>query len=65
MPYFKGKLIKKDGYCRCEQPQAVTTESEEFGYWDVCCTCRRPLEDGYHAFNHYDGEYHDEDELLN
>ena len=64
MPYFKGKMIEKEGYCQCDRLQSVTTEIEDFGYWDICCKCGKPLEDGYHTFNHFDGEDHDEEELL-
>ena len=37
---------------------------DEWGYWDVCCTCGKPLEDGFHYYNHYDGEDHDDIGLI-
>ena len=55
MQYFKGVPIEKIGYCKCRQQSAIFTENEEFGYWDVCCDCKKPLEDGFHYYNHYDG----------
>lgn len=50
---------KKD-FCKCQSVTAITSEEGEFGYWDICCTCGKPLEDGYHYYNHYDGEDHDD-----
>lgn len=57
---FKGKHVEKIGYCKCEKCSSITTELEDFGYWDVCCDCGKPLEDGYHYYNHFDGEDHDD-----
>ena len=65
MQYFKGVPIEKIGYCKCRQQSAIFTENEEFGYWDVCCDCKKPLEDGFHYYNHYDGEDHDDLDLYN
>ena len=54
----------KTEFCKCKDLQALTVEDGEFGYWDICCTCGLPIEDGYHYYNHYDGEDHcDIDEL--
>lgn len=55
--------VKDADYCRCEHHSAIITQEEEFGYWDVCCNCGKPLEDGFHYFNHYDSEDHDEADL--
>ena len=44
MQYFKGVPIEKIGYCKCRQQSAIFTENEEFGYWDVCCDCKKPLD---------------------
>ena len=65
MQYFKGVPIEKIGYCKCQQRQRPSTENEEFGYWEVCCVCKKPLEDGFHYYNHYDGEDHDDVDLYN
>jgi hypothetical protein len=58
--YFKGIPIDEIGYCRCQGRPPITSELEEFGYWDICCSCGKPLEDGFHYYNHYDGEDHDD-----
>ncbi len=63
MLYFKGMPIDKIGYCKCPHPSSITSEIEEWGYWDVCCDCGKPLEDGFHYYNHYDGEDHDDIDL--
>ena len=58
MPYFNGKKINDADFCKCTHCSAITSQMEEFGYWDVCCDCGKPLEDGFHYFSHYDGEDH-------
>lgn len=63
MLHFKGIPIDEISYCKCPHPSSVTSESEEYGYWDVCCDCGKPLEDGAHYYNNYDGEDHDDIEL--
>jgi hypothetical protein len=62
---FRSKVLKwPDDFCHCEHSSAITSESDdEFGYWDVCCDCNKPLKDGYHYYEHYDGEDHDEIDL--
>ena len=49
-------------FCKCKTRRAITsdTESNDFGYWDTCCICGKHLEDGFHYYNHYDGEDHDD-----
>lgn len=49
-------------YCRCKRPSAITSdvESDDFGFWDICCDCGKRIEGGYHEYNHYDGEDHDD-----
>ena len=49
-------------YCVCLKLHSVTSDiaSSEFGYWDTCCVCGKHLEDGFHYYNHYDGEDHDD-----
>lgn len=53
---------KENDFCTCKKwPEAFTTGfDDDFGYWDVCCRCGKKIEDGYHYYNHYDGEDHDE-----
>lgn len=55
---------KKTEFCTCGQCTSLTSEEGEFGYWDICCNCRKPLENGYHYYNHYDGEDHDDINVL-
>lgn len=57
---FRGKPIDKVGYCNCYSSSAVTSENEEWGYWEVCCSCDKPVEDGFHYYDHYDGKDHDD-----
>lgn len=34
------------------------------GFWfDICCACGKRLEEGFHYYNHYDGEDHDDMDL--
>ena len=48
-------------YCQCKGIPSITSGFEDdFGYWDVCCKCGKLLEGGYHYYNHYDGEDHDD-----
>lgn len=61
MPNFQRKTLPADNYCKCKQRKSITSAIGEWGYWDVCCTCKKPLEDGFHYYNHYDGEDHDDD----
>lgn len=57
------KREKEREYCRCSHSSAITTVLDEWGCWDVCCDCGKPLEDGFHYYNHYDGEDHDDIDL--
>lgn len=45
MPYFNGRKINDADFCKCTHCSAITSQIEEFGYWDVCCDCGKPLED--------------------
>lgn len=57
---------KHDDYCTCTTNTSITTGFEDdFGYWLVCCNCEKKIEDGYHYYNHYDGEDHDDIDLIN
>ena len=58
---YNGKELRKEDYCMCQNCSAITSHEDEFGYWDVCCDCGKPIEDGFHYYNHYDGEDHDVD----
>lgn len=53
---------EKEEYCQCKIVKSITSdiESNEFGYWDTCCTCGKHIENGFHYYNHYDGEDHDD-----
>lgn len=59
------KKNKKADYCTCNTPSSIysDTESSDFGYWDVCSKCNKKVEDGFHYYNHYDGEDHDDIDL--
>jgi len=48
-------------FCKCKSQSLITTDYEDsFGYWDVCCICGKCLENGYHYYNHFDGEDHED-----
>jgi len=49
-------------YCKCEHTSSVHTENNDFAFWNVCDDCGKPIEDTYLYFNHYDGEYHCDNE---
>lgn len=55
-------MNKTEEYCTCGCQKGVTsdTESDEWGYWDVCCNCGKRIEGGFHCYNHYDGEDNDD-----
>lgn len=55
---FKGIELKKEDYCSCVNRSSRTSYEEDLGYWDICCDCHKPIEDGFHYYNHYDGEDH-------
>lgn len=57
------KNILQDEFCHCAHSSAITTVEGEWGYWDVCCDCGKRIEDGFHYYNHYDGEDHDDIDL--
>lgn len=54
------KMYKERMFCECISSCSITTHTGEWGYYDVCCECGKPLEDGFHYYNHYDGEDHDD-----
>ncbi|MFR5684393.1 MAG: hypothetical protein ACLUD1_10190 [Clostridia bacterium] len=45
-------------FCKCEEVKSVHTNIDEWGQWDVCDICNKPIEMTYQYFNHYDGEDH-------
>lgn len=55
-------MSKSKEYCTCGRLGEITSdvESGEFGYWDVCCNCGKKIKGGFHHYNHYDGEDHDD-----
>lgn len=55
MLFFKNVPISEIGYCQCQQSQGIYTDLDDFGYWDACCACGKPREDGFH--------YYEEDDL--
>lgn len=56
---------QKSEFCSCKNVTSIytDTESSDFGYWEVCSDCNKKIEDGFHYYNHYDGEDHCDDDL--
>lgn len=55
------EMIDQFEFCTYKEVYSVTNGFEHgFGYWQVCCGCGKRIEDGYHYYNHYDGEDHDD-----
>lgn len=52
--------MNKDKYCKCgcRNGVEIDMESDDWGYWEICRECGKRVEDGYHYYNHYDGEDH-------
>lgn len=46
----------REDYCRCEKVESVSSDTDDFGYWDICNRCRKPIEDSYEYFNSCEGE---------
>ncbi len=55
----------EEGFCECETIKGTYSDvdSDQFGYWDMCTVCNKKIEDGFHYYNHYDGEDHDDIEM--
>ncbi len=34
-------------FCKCEKSSSVLFANDEWGYWDVCSDCNKPIEDSY------------------
>ena len=63
--YIESKTTNEEDFCQCKCPSSIysDTESSDFGYWDICCDCNKKLGDGFHLYNHYEGEDHDDVDL--
>ena len=56
--------MQEDEYCTCSGSTGTYADFDDtFGYWDVCAKCGKRIEFGYHYYNHYDGEDHDDNYL--
>ncbi|MEI2464973.1 hypothetical protein [Niallia taxi] len=44
-------------YCNCTSSSSVYTVNGEFGYWDHCTDCEKPIEDGHHYYDEPDDLY--------
>ncbi len=54
-------MVNHEEYCNCAGFGTITSGYEDdYGYWDVCLNCDKRIEGGYHSYNHYDGEDHEE-----
>ena len=38
---------RHDNFCKCAHSSSVFTEMDEWGYWDTCSNCHKPIEDTY------------------
>lgn len=56
---LKKKQLELKQYCRCEKP-VIATKNGQFGYQEYCTKCGKDIEDGFHYYNHYDGQDHDD-----
>lgn len=52
--------MPKNDYCECQSTSFTTGFENEWGCWDVCVKCGKKIKDGFHMFNHYDGQDHEE-----
>lgn len=62
---IKKAFVDNSEFCVCKKIICITSDtvSSDFGYWDTCCICDKHLKDGFHYYNHYDGEDHDDIEF--
>ena len=37
----------RNNFCKCIHSSSVFTEMDDWGYWDVCSDCHKPIEDTY------------------
>lgn len=58
-------IIKENDYCTCKAHSSIyaDTSLSDFGYWDMCSDCNKRIKDGFHYYDHYDGEDHDDIEI--
>jgi hypothetical protein len=56
--HFLGHELRDSDYCHCKDRKGHTAVVDDEGYWDFCTKCNRPIMDGFHYYNHYDGEDH-------
>ena len=49
-------------FCTCDNIIGIYSDiqSSSFGYWYICINCDKKIEDGFHYYNHYDGEDYDD-----
>ncbi|MBW9159460.1 hypothetical protein [Clostridium tagluense] len=45
-------------FCKCMRTSSIYDEIDDWGHWDMCVDCNKPIEGTYEFFNHYDGEDH-------
>lgn len=45
-------------FCQCEHSSSYHTDTNDWGQWDVCNDCNKPIEDSFEYYNHHDGEDH-------
>lgn len=43
--------VENIDYCQCEHIKGIHTVNGEFGYWELCSECDKPIEDGFHYFD--------------
>ena len=48
----------KEPFCKCNIHNSIYAGIGEWGEWDICSNCNKPIEDSYRDYNHYDGEDH-------
>jgi len=46
-----GTKNQTEEFCKCKNSSSTFTLLCEFGYWDACCDCGKPFEDGYHPYD--------------
>lgn len=54
-----------NGYCKCKHIKLIPMEEGDFCYWDVCYQCGKHIKNGFHYYNHCDGEDHDDIDIWN
>lgn len=50
-------IENKNEYCQCDGQLTVYTSNGEWGYWDMCANCDKPLEDGFHYYSEEENDY--------